>query len=79
VFYKIYIKARIGKYFSDCFLSKNVLKRAALSPLVFNFALEYDITNVQENQLVLKFSGTHQFLAYADDVSPLGGNISIIN
>jgi hypothetical protein len=35
--------------------------------LLFN----YDIRNVQENQLGLKFNGPHQFLVYADNVNLL--------
>jgi hypothetical protein len=47
---------------------------AALLPPLFNFALEYTIGKVQENQVGLKLNGTHQFLAYADDVNLLGDN-----
>jgi hypothetical protein len=44
-------------------------ERDALSPLLFNFALEHAIKRVQVNQDGLKLSGTHQLLAYADDVN----------
>jgi hypothetical protein len=34
----------------------------ALSPLLFNFALEYAIKRAQVIQVVLKLNGTHQLL-----------------
>jgi hypothetical protein len=43
--------------------------------MLFNFALEYAIRRVQVNQDGFKLSGTHQLLAYADDVNILGGSI----
>jgi len=40
-----------------------------------HFALECAIKRVQVNQDGLKLNGTHQLLAYADDVNILGGSI----
>jgi hypothetical protein len=61
---------------SDRFPIRNGLKqRDALSPFLFNFALEYAIRRVQVIQDGLKLSGTHQLLVYADDVNILGGSV----
>jgi hypothetical protein len=46
---------------ADRFPIKNGLKQGdALSPLLFNFALQYAITRVQAYQEDLKLNGTHQ-------------------
>jgi hypothetical protein len=51
------------------FSIRNVLKEGdALSPLLFNFALEYTIRRVQVNKDGLKLNGTHQLLFYADNI-----------
>jgi len=53
-------------------------QRGVLSPLLFNFVLEYAIRRDQINQDGLKLSGTHLLLVYADPVNILGGSVHSI-
>jgi hypothetical protein len=60
----------VGKFCLRCFL---LGKGDALA---INFQLCFRICNyrVQVKQVGLKLNGTHQFLAYADDVNIIGGS-----
>jgi hypothetical protein len=71
-----YSRVRVGKNLSGIFPIRNGLKEGdALLPFLFTFSLENAIRRVQVNQDGLKLNGTHQLLAYADDVNILGGSL----
>ena len=72
-------RVRVDKHFSDMFASKNVLKQwDALTPLLFDFSLDYAIRRVRVNQDGLKLNGTHQLLAYTGDVNILGRGVRTV-
>jgi hypothetical protein len=55
-------------------IQKGLKQEDVLSSLLFNYA----IRNGQETQVRLKLNGTHQLLAYANDVNLMGDNIDTI-
>ena len=70
---------RIENCLSSSFPIGNcLLQEDSLSPLLFNFVLEYVIKKVQEINLGLDMNDNHQVIAYADDVNLIGDNIRII-
>ena len=76
---EIYSRVRVDKNLSDRIpIRKGMKQGGALTPLLFNSALEWAIRRVQVNQDGLKLNGKHQLLVYADDVNILGGSIRAV-
>ena len=69
-------RVRVDKYLSDILSIKNGLKEGdALSPLLFDFSLEYAVRRIKVNQDGLKLNGAHLLLVYADYVNILGESV----
>ena len=49
-----------------------------LSPLLFYFALGYASRKVQETNFQLNINGTHQVLAYVDDIRTIERNADVL-
>jgi hypothetical protein len=76
---KICSEVHEGKHLSDAFPIQNGLKQGdALSPLLFNFDLEYAIKKIDENKEALELHRTFLLLVCADDVNLLGKNMNIV-
>jgi hypothetical protein len=74
-----YSGVRVDKHLPDMFPIRKGLKLGdALSPLLFNFVLEYANSRVQENQEGLKLIAKQQILVYADYINILGGSVRTI-
>lgn len=60
-------------HFSDIFLTQTGVRQGeALSPLLFNFALEHTIVKVQGSQVEMTFNETYQLMVRAADDNFLG-------
>jgi len=74
-----YNRVLAGKHLCGRFPIRNYFKQGdTVSPLLFNFVLEYAIRRVQVNQNGLKLNVTHQLLVYADDANILRGSVHTI-
>ena len=61
---------------SSSFSVENSLKQGNVSPLLFNFTVEYTIRKIQETNLGLDMNDTRQVWTYANDENLIGDDIS---
>jgi hypothetical protein len=74
-----YIYVCVSKYLSDSFpILHGLIQGDVLSPLLFNFVLILTLGKSKVNQMRLKINGTHQLLAYVDDVNLLEESIDTV-
>ena len=72
-------RVQVGKHLSDMLPIRSGWKqRDTLSPLLFDFSLEYGIRRVQVNRDGLKLNGTNPLLVFADDINILVGSVHTI-
>ena len=72
-------RVRVGNNMSDSFEIRSGLKQGdALSPLLFNFALEYAILKIKEDKKGLALNVLNQLFVYADDVDLIGDDIDAL-
>jgi hypothetical protein len=67
-----------GKHLYGRFVTQNGIKRNALFTLLFDLALEFLMTKAQENQTILKLTGTHHLVVYTENDNFLGENINTL-
>jgi len=73
------IEVGIGKNLSHPFSTQNDLKKGDnLSPLLFNFYLEYTISKVQEIEEGLESNGKHQLLISVYNINIFSENLNAI-
>jgi len=64
---------------SDNFEIRNGLEQGdALSPLLFNFALQYAVLKIKEDKKRQTLNGLRQLFVYADDVDLIGDDIDAL-
>src|SRR5215510_3349315 len=72
-------RVSVGKHTSYLIPFKSGMKQDALSPLLFNIALENVISRAQVNQDGLKLNDMYQLLVYPTDINVWGKIIHTIN